>query len=215
MDRITTRRVLRMKCLVLISLTAAAVTAGCAGSQTVPGGSLAERNLQSGGAAQPATCDAGIQLRIRKGGGTFGIPRCAGWKGVINYPPTLDNKYFTFGVTSSSTNDFGAPAPPSGTVLFYVQTADVGPRGREVGFKNTGVTNTVTSPAFVASHSYTLNVYNFLLDDQCPQVPCPVWTARIGSPTPGSHSITFSSPLNGASFGGAGYNPPVWQFVED
>jgi hypothetical protein len=215
MIRITTGQVFRANGLVLASLAAAAVTAGCAGSQTVPGGSVADQNLQSRGAAQPASCDAGIQLRIRKGGGTFGLPRCAGWKGVINYPSNLNNKYFTFGVTSSLTNSFGAPAPPSGTVLFYVQTADVGPKGRLIVFNNAGVTNTITSPALTSSHSYTLNVYNFFIDNQCPQAPCPVWTAKIGSPTPGSHSITFSSPLNGAAFQGADFNPPVWQFVEN
>jgi hypothetical protein len=76
-----------------------------------------------------------------------------------------------------------------------------------------GAMVTVTSGVLTAGHSYTLMVYNFLYDDQCSDSPCPPWIANIGSPEPGKHSITFSSPLNGASV----YPPfiPVWQFIQN
>ena len=65
-------------------------------------------------------------------------------------------------------------------------------------FHNEGVEDTVASPNFTSDHTYTLNVYRFFYNDQCPSTQC-TWTMNIGSPQPGSHSITFVSPLNGAN----------------
>jgi hypothetical protein len=79
-----------------------------------------------------------------------------------------------------------------------------------------GAMATVTSPALTADHTYTLIVYNFFTDSQCDQVPCPPLSMSIGSPQPGKHSITFSSPLNESSLNNA--PPPlslVWQFIQN
>jgi hypothetical protein len=192
---------------------------------TPPGSSfaaaLAAPRAPSGSIAtgQPGRASAGcthrVRVRIRKGGGTFAMPRCVGWAGTINYPP--GNQNYAWSVTTSTTNDFGAPAPPNGTAIFYMQTKAV--KGRSApSFANTGVMNTVSSSAFSSDHSYSLFVYGFLQDSQCPVQPpsrCPPWVVDLGSPAPSAHTLTFVSPLNGAEFGGFSYLTPVWQFVQN
>jgi hypothetical protein len=166
-------------------------------------------------AAAGAGCAHRTRVRIRQGGGTFAMPSCAGWRGAISYP--LGNQRYEWSVTTSTTNSFGAPTPPSGTAIFYMQTKVV-TRHRLPAFANTGVMNTVSSPALSSDHGYTLFVYGFAEDSQCPVPPpsrCPPWVMNLGSPAPNSHSLTFVSPFNGALFGGIGYLTPVWQFVQD
>jgi hypothetical protein len=77
-----------------------------------------------------------------------------------------------------------------------------------------GTTDAVTSSKFTSDHAYTLNVYNFRYNVQCPSTQC-TWTMNIGSPQPGSHSITFPSPLNGATILGGSDGAIVWQFVQN
>jgi hypothetical protein len=72
---------------------------------------------------------------------------------------------------------------------------------------------TVTSPALTANHSYTLIVYNMYTYSQCHMVPCPPLSMSIGSPRPGKHSVTLSSPLNESSV--YPLLVPVWQFVQN
>jgi hypothetical protein len=145
------------------------------------------------------------------------MPRCAGWTGVINYP--AGNERFTWSVTTSTTNSFNAPAPPSGTPIFYMQTKVIKPRRQEPAFADTEVMNTVSSPVLSSDHSYTLIVYGLFESSQCPTEPpsgrCPPWVANLGSPSPNTHSMSFLSPLNGAVFGGADFVVPVWQFVQN
>jgi hypothetical protein len=196
-----------------LSVFAVIVLAGCAGSTGQPTANLPAQTLGQSQSQLTGLdiCDKGHRITIHARGGTFYAP-CAGWKGTINYPPTIRG-FYTWNVTSSVTNNFGAPPPQSGTAIFYIQTTDAS-RNRDTGFRDTGVTDTVNSPRLSSTHSYTLNVYNFLIDNQCGVDPCPPWTANIGSPQQGTHSITFASPLNGAVFNG-GIRNVIWQFVQD
>jgi len=197
------------------ALPALLVLAGCAAAATtspptVPFTALAQPQSHL---LAPGACDQGKHVKISKNGGAFKVPPCSGWTGTINYPPPLDHKGFLFSVTSSVTNNFGASPPPSGTPIFYMQTRSTTDR-RAPEFAESGVTNTITSPALVSSATYSLYVYNFGIDDQCSSPPCPPWFANIGSPQQGMHSITFASPLNGAAFLGGGFSP-IWQFVQN
>jgi len=196
--------------------------AGCAGALTTTSPATPPSFGESARVAQapalrdaserPATCGVGVGSRIRKQGGAFHVPPCDGWKGLIRYPgATASTSMFT---TSSTTNSFGAPAPPSGTAIFYLQTYLRHWRN-SLRFGNLGVTDTVTSPALTSNHSYTLIVYRFLYDNQCNSESCPPWVMSLGSPRPGSHSITFVSPLNGAVLGPGSEAGPIWQFVQN
>jgi len=164
--------------------------------------------------ASAPDCTHQESVRIFKRGAKFAMPRCGKWTGTINYPP--GNQNYTWLVTTSTTDSFGVPAPPSGTAILYMQTKVS--KGREApAFGDNGAMNTVSSPALSSGHSYTLIVYGFAEDSQCPVQPpsgCPPWSSELGSPAPNSHSLTFVSPLNDALFGG---RPvwPVWQFVQD
>jgi hypothetical protein len=117
-------------------------------------------------------------------------------------------------VTSSVINNFGAPPPPSGTALFYM--ANLPLAEDPPAFCNCGVTDTISSAQLSSSHTYSLYVYNFASDNQgCASLSkgvCPPWVANIGSPAANTHSITFPSPLNGASLYGLAI---VWQFVQN
>ncbi len=160
--------------------------------------------------AFPLTCDKGVRVLIHAGDHAFRMPRCAGWKGQIRYSSARGVSHWT--MTTSVTNDFGVRAPPSGEAIFYMQMYLHNPSDWEGN--NSGVTDTVMSVAFTSEHTYTLNVYNFFYNDQCPSSQC-TWTMNIGSPQPGSHSITFSSPLNGSTVFSGSVFAPVWQFVEN
>ena len=81
-------------------------------------------------------------------------------------------------------------------------------------FHNDGVNGTVTTPEFTSEHTYTLNVYRFLYNEQCPSSQC-VWTTNLSSPQQGTHSITFNSPLNGATILGGSDGAIIWQFVQN
>jgi hypothetical protein len=163
-------------------------------------------------AVSPETCDTRARVRIRARGGAFRVPRCAGWNGVIAYPPPRGPSRWL--VTTSVTHTFGVPAPPSGTAIFYMQTTLNWPEAL-VTFLNSGVTDTVTSSQLTSSHTYTLMVYNLYRDDQCPSGGCGPWILNIGSPEAGKHSITFSSPLNGAAVLPGTDTAPVWQFIRN
>jgi len=140
----------------------------------------------------------------------FGLPACTGWAGQVGYPSTGGASHWL--VTTSVTNNFGVPAPPSGTAIFYIETELLRPKLEWI-LGGSGAMVTVTSPALTASHSYTLMVYNLYTDSQCHNVPCPPLTINIGSPQPGKHSVTFSSPLNESSV--YPLLVPVWQFIQN
>lgn len=201
-------------------LLAAALLAGCAGSirsqapiaptaQSVVPPIQAVAHVQSRNVS-PATCNRSVGLEFKPQGGAFHVPPCGGWTGTINYPAVGVRSRWS--VTSSVTNNFGVPAPPSGTAIFYMDMFMSHPGAIEI--PNGGVRDTVTSSAFTADHTYTLNVYNFAYNDQCPSSQC-TWTMNIGSPQSGSHSITFVSPLNGATVIAGTAAGPVWQFVQN
>jgi hypothetical protein len=208
-------------------LFAGALLAGCSvstGAQPTlaPLGSLAAPPIKVLTQARtydpaPATCDKGVHVRMDTHTGSFRLPPCAGWKGLIRYPtfhgPEQAKTVSHWTMTTSVTNMFGAPAPPSGTPLFFMQMHLDRPVDWE--FPNADVTDTVTSPAFTSSHTYTLIVYNFVDDNRCDDTPCPPWVLNLDSPQPGGHSITFSSPLNGAHVGGGPLGAPVWQFIQN
>jgi hypothetical protein len=162
--------------------------------------------------AQPTACDVEVHVQVSKHGGAFRVPPCDGWKGLIRYPATAPTQHWR--ITSSTTNTFGVPAPPSGTAIFYLRAYTVHPRNI-VRFANSDVLDTITSPGLTSSHSYTLIVYRFLCDSQCNCGSCPPWEMSLGSPQPGSHSITFVSPLNGALVGYGSEAGPVWQFIQN
>jgi hypothetical protein len=212
-----------MKLLGISALLGVLAVTGCAGTAasqvgSVPAGApsavgVREDALSLLGPAPDKRQGCGVTKRyvIKSGGGAFPVPACSGWSGTIAYPN--GNHRYIFGVTGSVTNNFGAPPPPSGTAIFYMQTKKVQPR-YDPSFGDTGVTDTVTSPQLTSDHTYTLIVYGFILDSQCPTEPpsgCPPWVTNIGSPAPGSNSITFVSPLNSALL----YGPLVWQFVQN
>jgi hypothetical protein len=202
-----------------LSITGTAVLAGWSGSDAsapvayVPATILVRPQPQSHSIASDA-CDTTVRAKVQQNGGSFSVPPCSGWTGVINYPalraPCCDGT--TFLVTSSVTNNFGVPPPRSGTAIFYLKTKNKA----AAYFANSGVTDTITSPQLTSNHTYTLIVYRLVIDDQCNSPPsCPPWSANIGSPATGSNSITFSSPLNGAAFPGSNRKQPVWQFVQN
>jgi hypothetical protein len=199
----------------LMVVVAVASVAGCAGSapsapsQSLIAPSQALFQPQSR-TVTPNACDTGVNVRIKNAGGLFHVPPCSGWTGTINYPqPSAPHRY-KWTITSSVTNNFGAPPPPNGTAIFYMQTAD--DSRFDTGFAaDQNVTNTVSNFQLTSGHTYSLMVYGFLFDNQCSSPPCPPWSASIGSPAPGSHSLTFQSPLNGAALAGAA----VWQFIQN
>jgi len=199
-------------------LFAAALLAGCA-SSTGSSSALAPTGSQSvippiqtltqvQSRASPATCDKAVKMLFRKSASAFRVPPCAGWKGQIRYPTFPKPTWWT--ITSSVTDNFGAPTPPSGTAIFYMLMAIRKPVGW--AFPSGDVTDTITGSELTSSHSYSLNVYNLVYNDQCPLSQC-TWTLNIGSPQPGSHTIKFSSPLNGATI--TGDAAAVWQFVQN
>jgi hypothetical protein len=160
-------------------------------------------------AASPDACGRRVHFVARPRGGSFQVPHCGGWSGTINFPSTPIRSVWD--AVSSVTNNFGAPPPPSGTPLFYMQMQLHHPGG--AAFHNDGTNDTVTSSQFSPQHTYALNVYYFAYNDQCPSTQC-TWSLDIGAPQPGSHSITFNSPLNGASIFGGSDGAIVWQFTE-
>jgi hypothetical protein len=192
----------------------AAFLTGCAAAASAPPPmtpwqGAAQTDSMKSMPLSPDTCDRGVHVRFLKKGGAFRVPPCAGWKGIINYPGIRVTSSWL--VTSSVTNNFGAPPPPQGTAIFYMETALKRPG--DLNFPNGVLTNTVTSSALTSSQTYTLMVYGFFDDNQCRSTPCPPWVLDIGSPQPGSHSITFSSPLNEAVV--LSNAPLVWQFIQN
>jgi hypothetical protein len=152
---------------------------------------------------KPDTCDKPKVVLIKKVGGTFKIPTCSGWSGTFGYPPQAPVHWsgFRFQLTSSVNNNFGAPPPPSGTAIFYLQM-EAERSNNYPYFKDTGVTNMILSSQLNPSSSYSLYVYGF---------GGGLWSGIIGSPSPSADSITFVSPLNGNWF----TQSIVWQFVVD
>ena len=208
----------------------AALLVGCAGATSSPG-SLPARQSSAVGVSDvttsslgapvpgalmgvsPAACDHGKQVLFHPAGGVFRMPPCAGWSGHIGYPYVGIRSHWH--VTTSVTNNFGAPSPPSGTAILYVLTQLTAPKS-ELVLKGTGASVTVTAPALTADHTYTLIVYNLVFYSQCKSSPCPPLVINIGSPLQGHHSLTFPSPLN---FSGVQNSPPqfapVWQFIRN
>jgi len=189
--------------------------AGCAGSAaaptmttTVPG------TIDLSRAFGPNVCDTPMHVDIAPIGGSFKVPTCEGWNGTIHYPRPSSPFHYDWGVRSSVTNNFGVPAPPSGSAIFYMLIINKGMH--TPAFTNGGVMDTISNPKLSSSHFYSLMVYNFESDNQCRRPPpsgCPPWFANIGRPAPGKQSITFQSPLNGAVFNFS--KAPVWQVIEN
>jgi hypothetical protein len=201
-------------CIAFLAIVGCAGGAGGSSLAAVPIGAPLEALQAAANGDGFAACDKGTRVTIVAKGGEFKIPKCAGWSGAIGYP--RNHGWYRWSITSSTTNTFGVPAPPSGVDIFYIQTIDKSRHGKSApSFFNGSTTATVTSAALVSAHTYTLVVYRFVVDAQCPEPPpsgpCPPWVADIGSPAPGSNSITFDSPLNGALF----VQPVVWQFVQN
>jgi hypothetical protein len=194
------------------SIALALLVTGCDGFAAAAPTENAQRMTSSAyvspAGAVPETCNKSVRLKFKPRGGSFALPRCGGWTGTMMYPPVI--RRTIWGITTSTTNDFGAPGPPSGIAIFYMQMYLRHPGGAT--FPNGNVTDTVANPMLTPGHTYTLNVYRFLYNNQCPSSQC-TWSMNIGSPQPGTHSITFVSPLNGASIGGGPNLAPVWQFV--
>src|ERR1700722_14720570 len=208
----------------------AALLVGCAGAASSPGAIPARQSSSVGTAdvtvsslgapasralerVSPTACDHGKQVLFHPAGGVFRMPPCAEWSGHIGYPNVGIRSHWH--VTTSVTDNFGPPAPPSGTAIFYMATQLTAPKG-EVDMEGSGANVTVAAPTLTADHTYTLIVYNLLFDSQCDSIPCPPLVVKLGSPQQGHHSLTFSSPFNtSAVFSGAPPFGPVWQFIRN
>ncbi len=190
-------RVLIASAVLALALAGCAASPGASPLAQVPTHTIASL-LPPSRSLGPDSCDKSKTVLIRSKGGTFTIPACAGWSGTFGYPPVSSGP-FHFELNSSVTNNFGAPPPPSGTAIFYLQMACLGQIAPV--FRNTGVTDTITSQKLIPSRSYSLYVYTL-------EYP---YGGLIGSPAPNSDSITFVSPLNGNFFSSA----IVWQFVQN
>jgi hypothetical protein len=195
-------------------LLVVAALAGCAGfagaptTTTVPGTNNLARSYA------PNACDQSMHVDLSPIGGTFKLPPCDGWEGTIGYPRTQFPSHYDWSVTTSVTNNFGVPAPPSGTAIFYMRILNKGPH--TPAFVNGERIDIITSPKLLPRHSYSLMVYNFESDNQCRRPPpsgCPPWFAIIGRPAVGRHTIKFASPLNGAALNFS--KEPVWQFIQN
>ena len=185
---------------------AALTLGGCTGSTgNVTSSQIPMRSIASllppTQVVKPDTCDKPKVVLIKKVGGTFKIPTCAGWSGTCGYPPQqgAHTSSFHFQLTSSVTDTFGAPPPPYGTPIFYLQMAYERSPVPPI-FQNTGVTDTIASSQLSPSTSYSLYVYEFIGGP---------WWGDIGAPSPSTDDITFTSPLNGGEFSA----PIVWEFV--
>jgi hypothetical protein len=184
-----------------------ATLAGGPQAAFAPMGSIVEAQSRS---VAPESCGRKVHFTAHPDGGSFQVPHCAGWSGTIQYPTQPLKSIWN--VMSSETNNFGAPPPPNGTAIFYMRMQLLHPAGAL--FHNEGVDNTIMSPKLTSAHTYTLNGYNFVYNNQCPSSRC-TWTLNIGSPQPGSHSITFPSPLNGTEADQGSDVPLIWQFVQN
>ncbi len=167
--------------------------------------------LSAASSPAPQACDGAARVIMTRRGGTFAIPK-AGWAGKIGYGPAVKSHWV---VTSSVTNNSGAPAPPSGTPIFYMRVTLNRP-GELVVLGSSSVAATVTSRELTAAHTYTVLAYDFVTNSQCPSPPClSPWTLNIGSPQSGQHSITFASPLQDASVESGSDGALLWQFVQN
>jgi len=141
------------------------------------------------------------------------MPPCAGWSGHIGYPYVgIRSRWL---VTTSITDNFDAPTPPSGTAIFYMLTQLQVPKG-ELGLEGSGASVTVAAPTLTADHTYTLIVYNLVFYSQCKSDPCPPLVVNLGSPQQGHHTLTFPSPFNDSVVPSS--TPPfapVWQFIRN
>jgi hypothetical protein len=208
----------------------AALLVGCTGGANTPGAIPARESSAVGvtnltassfGAPEPwglmgvspAACDHGKPVLFHPAGGVFRMPPCAGWSGHIGYPYVGIRSHWV--VTTSLTDNFGAPAPPSGTAIFYMATQLRVPKG-ELGMEGSGANVTVAAPTLTADHTYTLIVYNLVFYSQCKSDPCPPLVVNLGSPQQGHHSLTFASPFNDSVVPSS--TPPftpVWQFIRN
>lgn len=159
----------------------------------------------------PDACNKGMTELFRASGGSFPMPTCGSWQGVINYPPPSAPFHAT--VRVSTTKNYGVPPPPSGTAIFYMEMVSKSRHTMPVFDGPTNVQDMITSQTFDPSHSYTLIVYNLAYNDQCGSNPsCPPWVEDLGSPAPSSHSLTFASPFYDTDWS---VYPMVWQFVQN
>jgi hypothetical protein len=203
---------------------------GCAGAVNTPGaiparqsgsvdladqaaspvGALEPRQLM---AVSPAACDHGKQVLFHAAGGVFRMPPCAGWSGHVGYPYVGIRSHWL--VTTSLTDNFGAPTPPSGTAIFYMSAQLKVPKA-ELILEGNGASVTVAAPMLTADHTYTLIVYNMLSYSKCQSNPCPPLVVNLGSPQKGHHSLTFPSPFNDSAVASSGPQfSPVWQFIRN
>jgi hypothetical protein len=183
---------------------------GTTGLTAAPVGALEPRGLVP---VSPAACDHGKPVLFHPAGGVFRMPPCAGWSGHIGYPYVGIRSHWV--VTTSLTDNFGAPTPPSGTAIFYMLTLLKVPEDT-LGMEGTGANVTVSAPTLTADHTYTLIVYNLLFYSQCQSDPCPPLVVNLGSPQQGHHSLTFPSPFNDSVVDNSPPPfAPVWQFIRN
>jgi hypothetical protein len=208
----------------------AALLVGCAGATSSPGSLPARQSsavgvsdvtTSSSGApvpgaligVSPAACDHGKQVLFHPAGGVFRMPACAGWTGHIGYPNVGIRSHWH--VTTSVTDNFGAPTPPGGTAIFYMLTQLTAPKDTLI-LSGSGANVTVTARTLTADHTYTLAVYNLLFDSQCKSLPCPPLVVNLGSPKQGHHSLTFPSPFNDSAVENSSPQfSPIWQFIRN
>jgi hypothetical protein len=190
------------------------LVAGCGGYAAPPVGTAGTQvTTAQSRSVVPNACDQQVDVNFDGGGGTFDVPICFGWKGKIAYPPTKGKESYSLTVEASIKRNFGVPAPPSGKAIFYMQMANIGSASHT--FEDTGAIDTFHEIVVQSTHKYALWVYNLSTDNQCRKAPpsgCPPWFAIIGSPPLGEHTLTFESPLNGATIGS--YSAPVWQLID-
>lgn len=127
---------------------------------------------------------------INPAGGTFTIPPISGFAGVVNYPTNNApaNSTATF-VTSAVDITGFAPAPPSGTPIFYIDVL-LSSTATAIQFNTGTAGGTLTSNAFVASKQYSL--FGWVIISSAPAL-----FYQFGPVSPSGGTITYTSPVNG------------------
>jgi hypothetical protein len=128
---------------------------------------------------------------INPAGGTFTIPPISGFTGVVNYPTNNAPANSTATFVTSAVDITGiAPAPPSGTPIFYIDIL-LSSTASAIQFNTGSAGGTLTSNLFVTGKTYTL--YGWVIISSAP-----VMFYQFGPVAPTSGTISYTSPVNGA-----------------
>jgi len=129
--------------------------------------------------------------KISPKGGTFTAPVSGGFKAAFKYPSNDAPPGQTIMMAADTSNSFGAPMPSAGTPIWYFQ-AQLSGSGQVTFNSGTGKA-TISQKSLSSKHTYS--VWGFV-----PQVlgNTPLFVIQAGSPN-SKHSLSFSSPLNGAT----------------